>query len=254
MQLVSTPAIVLSCVRYGETSKVVRLATRDAGIQSAIAKGAMRPRSRFGASLQVLSTGTAHYLAKENRELHVLTGFDLASLHAGLANDLERYAAALVLAEVMLRAAPAAGHAPSFDALAHGVAMLEAVPADAVESYALRAVWTQLAALGLGPMLQRCAIDGTPPRPGDMLRFGIAEGGMLCPQCARGRAVAELPADAGEALMALVDAQAEVPILDARHAAAHRRLLSRWIRFHTGESPELSALAFWLDQVRRPSP
>lgn len=251
MQLVSTPAIVLSFVRYGETSKVVRLATRDAGIQSAIAKGALRPRSRFGASLQVLSGGTAHYLARENRELHVLTGFDLTSLHAGLAHDVERYAAALVLAELMLRVAPAAGHPPSFDALAHGIAMLEAVPVGAVESYALRAVWAQLGSLGLGPMLSRCAVDGTAPRPGDTLRFGVPEGGMLCPQCARGRAVTELPADAGLALMALVDSGADLPILDARHAAAHRRLLSRWIRFHAGESPDLTALAFWLDEVPR---
>ena len=50
MPLVSTPAIVLSALRYSETSKIVRLATRDVGVQSAIAKGALRPRSRFGAA------------------------------------------------------------------------------------------------------------------------------------------------------------------------------------------------------------
>ena len=55
MPLVSTPAIVLATLRYGETSKIVRLATREQGIQSAIAKGAMRPRSRYGAALQALS-------------------------------------------------------------------------------------------------------------------------------------------------------------------------------------------------------
>ena len=250
MQLVSTPAIVLSAMRYGETSKIVRLATRDAGIQSAIAKGALRPRSRFGAALQVLSAGTAQYLAKEHRELHVLTSFELTELHAGLAGQVERYAAALVLAELMLRMAPAAGHAHSFDALAHGVAMLEAIPAGAVESYAIRAVWRQLAALGVGPMLDRCAIDGARP-PDGLLRFGVAEGGVLCQSCATGRAVTELPVEAGNALRALLDADADVPILDGKHAAAHRRLLSRWIQFHAGESPDLTALAFWLELQRR---
>ena len=73
MPLVSTPAIVLATLRYGETSKIVRLATREQGIQSAIAKGALRPRSRYGAALQVLSEGAAQYLAKEGRELHTLT-------------------------------------------------------------------------------------------------------------------------------------------------------------------------------------
>ncbi len=254
MHQVATPAIILGTIRYGETSKVVRLATRDAGIQSAMAKGALRPRSRFGAALQVLSSGTAHYLARENRELHVLTGFDLASLHAGLARGVERYAAALVLAELMLRMAPATGHAASFDTLVHGVAMLEAVPAEAVESYAIRAAWRQLASLGVGPMLSQCAIDGVASREGP-LRFGIAEGGMLCPRCAAGREVAELPAEGASQLRALVAEGGELPILDSRHAAAHRRLLGRWIRYHAGETPDLAALAFWMDlprQVRQP--
>src|SRR5260370_41103624 len=55
MSLVSTPAVVLQTYRYSETSKVVRLATRDLGVQSAIAKGALRPKSRFGAGLEPLS-------------------------------------------------------------------------------------------------------------------------------------------------------------------------------------------------------
>jgi DNA repair protein RecO (recombination protein O) len=250
MQHVSTPAIVLSAIRYGETSKIVRLATRDAGIQSAIAKGALRSRSRFGAALQVLSAGTAQYLAKDHRELHVLTGFELTELHAGLASQVERYAAALVLAELMLRMAPAAGHADSFDALAHGVAMLAVIPAGAVESYAIRAVWQQLVALGVGPMLDRCAIDGT-RLPDGPLRLGVADGGALCPSCAGGRPATVLPVEAGRAFRALLDTNADLPILDGKHAAAHRRLLSRWIQFHAGESPDLTALGFWLDLRRK---
>ena len=91
MALVITPAIVLSALRYSETSKIVRLATREHGVQSAIAKGALRPKSRFGAALQLLSEGQAQYLAKEHRELHVLTAFDLQHLHVGLTADLARY-------------------------------------------------------------------------------------------------------------------------------------------------------------------
>jgi DNA repair protein RecO (recombination protein O) len=90
MPLVTTPAIVLSSLRYSETSKIVRLATREHGVQSAIAKGALRPRSRFGAALQLLSEGQAQLLTKEHRELHTLAAFDLTHLHVRLAADLER--------------------------------------------------------------------------------------------------------------------------------------------------------------------
>src|SRR2546425_10246216 len=55
MALVTTPAVVLQTYRYSETSKVVRLATRELGVQSAIAKGALRPKSPFGAGLELLS-------------------------------------------------------------------------------------------------------------------------------------------------------------------------------------------------------
>jgi hypothetical protein len=35
-------------------------------------------------------------------------------------------------------------------------------------------------------------------------------------------------------------------LLDARHGAAHRRLLARYVRYHLGEGAELPALDFWL--------
>src|SRR5215217_8103520 len=103
MPQIDSPAIVLSTLRYSETSKIVRLATREHGVQSAIAKGALRPKSRFGAALQLLSEGQAQLLMKEHRDLHVLTAFDLRRLYLGLTADLERYASACALAEVMLR-------------------------------------------------------------------------------------------------------------------------------------------------------
>src|SRR5213075_144502 len=67
VSLVSTPAIVLRTYRYSETSKIVRLATRDYGVQSAIAKGVLRPRSPFGAALETLSEGVAQLYHKETR-------------------------------------------------------------------------------------------------------------------------------------------------------------------------------------------
>src|SRR2546427_155888 len=63
MALVTTPAVVLQTYRYSETSKVVRLATRELGVQSAIAKGALRPKSRFGAGLERCGGGAGDLAA-----------------------------------------------------------------------------------------------------------------------------------------------------------------------------------------------
>ncbi len=155
MPPVSTPAIVLSTLRYSETSKIVRLATRDHGVQSVIAKGALRPKSRFGASLQLLSEGEAQFLLKEHRELHLLTSFDLRRLHVGLATGLERYAVACALSEVMLRFAPPDPHPESFDLLRHARAELEVAPLSSVEALGYRLLWQMVSVLGFRA-LARC--------------------------------------------------------------------------------------------------
>ncbi|MGH7508623.1 MAG: DNA repair protein RecO [Gemmatimonadales bacterium] len=245
MPQVSTPAIVLSTLRYSETSKIVRLATRHHGVQSAIAKGALRPRSRFGAALQLLSEGEAQLLLKENRELHLLAAFDLKRLHVGLVVDLERYAVACALAEVMLRVAPPDPHPESFDLLQRALAELEVAPALAVEALGYRLLWQLVSVLGFAPSLQACVIDGAPLAVAGPLPFSTRDGGALCPSCAGHSGATQLPEQARLDLGALLDPKAELPELDPKHGAAHRRLLARYIRYHLAEGVELPAIEFW---------
>src|SRR6476469_1941889 len=179
MPLSTTQAIILSALRYSETSKIVRLATREHGVQSAIAKGALRPRSRYGAALQVLSEGQAQYLAKEHRELHVLTAFDLQHLPVALAAHLGRYATATALAEVMLRFAPADPHPESYDVFRDALAALERAPADDVEALGFRLLWQVVGVLGFEPALDECVRDGAPLPEDGVLPFSTREGGAL---------------------------------------------------------------------------
>lgn len=246
MALVQTPAIILSHLRYGETSKIVRFATRDLGVQSAIAKGALRPRSRFGAALQVLSGGQAHLLVKENRDLHLLTAFDLQHLRVGLTAYLPRYTTGMALAEVMLRFAPPDPHPEAFDLFGASLDSLEVTPPDEVPALGLRLLWLLISALGFAPSLELCARDGAPVPAEGPLPFNIREGGALCASCAALLGANRLPPEARLALARLIDGQAALPALDARHLAAHQRLLSGYIRCHLAESTELPALDFWL--------
>jgi DNA repair protein RecO (recombination protein O) len=246
MALVTTPAIVLSALRYSETSKIVRLATRDLGVQSAIAKGALRPRSRFGAALQSLSEGQAQFLTKEHRELHTLTAFDLTRLHAGLAGAIDRYACASALAEVMLRFAPADPHPESFDMLRDSLGALESAPPESVDALGLRLLWRQVAVLGFAPSLEACVLDGVTVPAGGPLQFSTSEGGALCSTCATLHGATQLPENARIDLQSLLDPGGALPSLDARHAAAHRRLLARYIRYHLAEGAKLPALDFWM--------
>jgi DNA repair protein RecO (recombination protein O) len=249
MPQLGTPAIVLSALRYSETSKIVRLATRDYGVQSAIAKGALRPKSRFGAALQILSEGHAQLLTKEHRELHTLAAFDLQYLHVGLTADLSRYATASALAEVMLHFAAPDPHPESYDVFREALHTLAGAPGPTVEPLGFRVLWHLVSVLGFAPSLDACVRDGTLLPATGALPFSTHEGGALCPTCASEHGATRLPAGARADLTALLDPVAALPVLDERHAAAHRRLLARYVRYHLGEGAELPALDFWL---RRP--
>jgi DNA repair protein RecO (recombination protein O) len=238
-----TQAIVVGAIRYGETSRIVRLATRDLGVQSAIAKGALRPRSRFGTTLQLLAEGTAHLIPSRG-ELATLAAFDVADLHTGLARTVTAFHAGAALAELVGRFVPPIPQEELFLAFRSGVGMLEVAPDDAVEVVGLAALWRFVAALGVSPSLDACARDAVAVEAGTAA-FSIDEGGVLCGRCASGHAPIRLAAGDREALGFFLDGTGEVPDLDPPHAAAHRRLLARWVARHLGEA-ELPALSLWL--------
>lgn len=248
MPQLSTPAIILAAFRYGETSKIVRLATESAGVQSAIAKGALRPKSRFGAALQVLSEGQAHLIVHANRELQLLTAFDLQRVPVRLAEHMERFAAAAALAELMLRFAPADAHPESFHLLHDGLLLVETTPEPEAEAAGLRAMWALVAGLGFAPEIDSCVRDGN-SIPEGPLAFSPRDGGALCAGCARNEPTTNLGVEDRADLAHLLDLETSLPPISDKRAAAHRRLLSRYIHYHLGEGTGLPALEFWL---RRP--
>jgi DNA repair protein RecO (recombination protein O) len=241
--LVSTPAIVLHAFPYGDTSKIARLATRDHGVQSVIAKGALRPRSPFGACLQSLSAGTARFYLRPHRELHTLAGFDVGDQHAALAADVPRFAAAQALAELVLRFAEAEPQPDVFQALSQGLDALCAASPERAPYDALTALWLVVGVLGFSPTVDSCVRCGG--ALGERAAFSLPEGGLLCPRCGGGTGNGTLGADDRQALAGFVTGAGAVLDLPSRHLAAHRRLLARFVRRHVADERELPALAFW---------
>ncbi len=237
-----TPALVLGVVRYGESSRIVRLATLDLGVQAAIARGALRPKSRFGTSLHLLAEGTAHLIPGRG-ELATLAAFDVANLHQGLGRSVVGFQAAAALAELAARFVPPIPQAEVYERLLQGISLLEASPPEAVEEIALVALWRFLAELGFAPEIGRCVLDGAGLGEGE-IALSIEAGGALCERCAAGHPPLRLGPEDRAALEFFLSGVGEPPELDARHAAAHRRLLARWVARHLGEG-EMPALRQW---------
>src|SRR5919201_6125867 len=103
MSLLVTDAIVLHAFDYLESSRIVRMLTRDAGVQSALARGARKSRGRYGSALDLFAEGSAQLYFKPNRELHNLSSFELTRARNELAFDIGRFTAAAAIAELALR-------------------------------------------------------------------------------------------------------------------------------------------------------
>ena len=253
MTLLVTDAIVLHLQDYLESSRIVRLATREHGVQSVLARGARRPRSRFGSSLDLFASGIAQFTLKPGRELSTLSGFDLTRSRMALAADLDRFAGASALAELAMRFAHADPHDTSLDVLGNSLDEIAAAPRGFSTESGLAAAWRYVAALGFAPTLDHCCSCGTSVPPGRPAPFSHHGGGVVCERCRRTVSIGrDLPADARTAIVAwLAGGQNEQ--LGDLEKRAHLRLLREFLHHHMGDGRTLRALDGWEERLRRPA-
>lgn len=253
MTLVTTDAIVLHVQDYLESSRIVRLGTREHGVQSVLARGARRPRNRFGPSLDLFASGVAQFTLKPGRDLSNLTGFDLTRSRMAIAADLDRFAGASALAELAARFAHADPHDDAFDVLGRSLDEIAESPPGLSTDHSLAAAWRYVVALGFGPSLDRCcscAAEVPTDRPAPFSHHG---GGVVCEKCIRAVSVGrELPVDARAALSAWLSYEQAAPMSD-RARRAHLRLLREFLQHHMGDGRELRALDGWEARLRRPA-
>ena len=69
MPLHTADALVLRTYKLGEADRIVVFLTADRGKRRGVARGARRPRSRFGGSLEPLTRVRTTYFENERREL-----------------------------------------------------------------------------------------------------------------------------------------------------------------------------------------
>ena len=241
MPLVTTEATILQAFPYSETSRILRLLTPTHGVQSVIAKGARRPKSRYGGILEPFTDGVASFHYREHRDLHNLSDFELGRARQGLGRDLVRFGGASLLAEIVLRtgseeSAPGvSGHVrASLDAL-------EAAPEGEAEPVALARAWSLIAALGFGPALDRCVGCGESLDPGADLYFDYTAGGVHCGACgAPAGAGRVIPAGARADLLGFLAGDAG-PV---ERTGAHWQLLARFLAYHLVDTGSLRSLDF----------
>lgn len=245
MPLVSTDGVVLHAFSYLESSRILRVATRDAGLVSVLAKGARRASRRFGSAVDLFAEGELHFYARPGREHHTLASFDVARSRSALAADLGRFTAASVIAELLLRFAREDAQPALYDALLRALDRIAAAPADATRSAGLAGAWQLVSELGFAPTILDCASCHSLVSADLPAAFSHPAGGTLCASCARmAGARRTLPAAARKALLEWLGDAADVS-LDDSSARAHQRLLREFLREHVTDGRPLRAFEAW---------
>jgi DNA repair protein RecO (recombination protein O) len=244
--LIRTDALVLHAFDYRETSRIVRLVTRELGVVSVIARGARRPRNKFGAALDLFASGDAQLTTTPGRDLHALMSFEATRSRPELAESLDRFAGAAALAELLLRFAPEDADPGLLDTFTEALDALGHAPAGAAGPVTLGGAWRLVADLGFAPTLDSCASCHAVLSATIAVSFHHRAGGALCAACAsQARGARLLPPEARDALRSWLG-QLATPALDEPSLRAHQRLLREFLEEHlTDGGRPLRALVAW---------
>src|SRR6202035_3994269 len=175
-----TEAIVLRSIRYGEADRILHLYTPDHGRIGAIAKGARRTRSRFGARLEPFFHVTV-VLHEGRGDLFTVTSADTLSAHGGVRDHAATLDAASRACDAVSRLFETGDpHPEVFRLLANELGLLDGDAAQARAANGLAFRLKLLLAAGFVPQLAACAVCGEPDH---LQGFSGAAGGVVCGSC-----------------------------------------------------------------------
>lgn len=220
--------IVIRVRNLGEADRIVTVYTREKGKLQAVARGARRIRNRLLSPTQAFTLG--RYLIFPSKSLHNLSQAEIIHSGQGLRDDLEKFAYASYVAELLDALTPEEDPAPEVFALLAGTLSLgeRGRFALAVRAFELKL----MAALGFQPELYHCLVCR------EELKTNVhftPQGGTLCAKCAP-----EVPDSMGisngtwELLKRLLEWElSKLTVLQpaANHSEELRRVMRKYLDF-----------------------
>ncbi len=232
--IVKTEAIVLSKMKYRDTSKIVRLYTREFGKISVIAKGARDAKSKFRSVLEPMNYVSAVIYKNDNRELQLLSQCDVVKSFNHLSEDMEKmYVAmtALELADIVTH--DEEQNETLFQLLLNLIEVVNSATKNAV--VALYYFETKLSELlGFKPDLHSCSYCGKKIEEdmSDEGSFSLTNGGVLCKECSESSGVNKISSAALRVSQRLQEVEMIDSIMNLHLTPSLKEEVGRSLRQH----------------------
>lgn len=106
MSIIKTEVIVLKSIKYGDTSKIVTLYSKDLGKVKAIIKGARNYKSGMSGIFQTLNFLSVILYLKESREIQNLSKAEFIYSFKNISEDFDKLQTALKVIEIINKSLP----------------------------------------------------------------------------------------------------------------------------------------------------
>jgi DNA repair protein RecO len=242
VSVVTTPSVLLRSFNYRETSQILRFYTLDLGLIGVMAKGVRRRNSRGRGGLDTFSRGELTVYVRPTRDLQTFKEFNIRESGQSLGRDVLRFAAASILAELVLVHAETEPSGEIFECLTKGLKNLENVGNKEVAFSLLSEGWLLISLLGYKPQLDPCVKCRGHIAMTERVQFDFKSGDIVCSNCSNDMAESLMGRVLFEQLRALLDGFCKIPITDLR---AHLQLLHDFTVYHIAGSKGLRSFHFF---------
>lgn len=172
-----TEGIILSELRFRDTSKILTIYTKELGKISVMARGAYRPKSRILASTQPFSYNEFQF--SKGKNFYYIRQIDIIDTFYNIRNKIERIAYGFFILELLDKSVIEEKNEKIFKLLVKALNILSSMNSGFLKfivSYELK----YISFLGYRPEITTCVNCN---KTSSTMRFSKSQGGLLCSNC-----------------------------------------------------------------------
>ena len=248
MGLRSTRAVVSHTIRMSNSSRIVSLVTEKYGLVKVMAKGARRPKSKFGASFETVSLIDSIYYHRDTREIQTISSAEIIESYKGLKSDIRLFSTASCMVEIAESyTAPEDPFAGIFALLVESLDGLKKCSGADAKKHLWMFLLKFLAVSGYKPSLENCMICGKRPK-GKSVFLSYSDGAIICSCTDPGERFGSQVSPGSLRIMndlasARVEDLVRLKLTGAQNSEVEK-IIFQFLSYHSGSSRQPRSLAF----------